>query len=120
MDIQNHFYGHTAALAAYAGLSRPRHVAGLIQHGWTTVPPIPVNFGDFPDVEKDGRRTLFVWSHGSRAWDPGAVAAAELRARRAVGLPRLDRRRAEAAGRQPWCRDADHAAAQHPDHPGQG
>ena len=70
MDTQNHFYGHTAALAAYAGLSRPRHVAGLIQHGWTTVPPIPVNFGDFPDVEKDGRRTLFVWSHGSRAWDP--------------------------------------------------
>jgi len=70
VDIQNHFYGHTAALAAYAGLSRPRHVAGLIQHGWTTVPPIPVNFGDFPDVEKDGRRKLFVWSHGSRAWDP--------------------------------------------------
>ena len=70
MDIQNHFYGHTAALAAYAGLSRPRHVAGLIQHGWTTVPPIPVNFGDFPDVEREGRRQLFVWSHGSRAWDP--------------------------------------------------
>ena len=70
MDIQNHFYGHTAALAAYAGLSRPRHVAGLIQHGWTTGPPIPVNFGDFPDVERSGRRTLFVWSHGSRAWDP--------------------------------------------------
>jgi hypothetical protein len=70
VDTQNHFYGHTAALAAYAGLSRPRHVAGLIQHGWTTVPPIPVNFGDFPDVEKDGRRKLFVWSHGSRAWDP--------------------------------------------------
>ena len=70
MDTQNHFYGHTAALAAYAGLSRPRHVAGLIQHGWTTVPPIPVNFGDFPDVEKDGSRKLFVWSHDSRAWDP--------------------------------------------------
>ena len=70
MDIQNHFYGHTAALAAYAELSRPRHVAGLIQHGWTTVPPIPVNFGDFPDIEKNGRRKLFVWSHGSRAWDP--------------------------------------------------
>ena len=70
MDTQNHFYGHTAALAAYAGLSRPRHVAGLIQHGWTTIPPIPVNFGDFPDVERDGRRKLFVWSHESRAWDP--------------------------------------------------
>jgi hypothetical protein len=70
VDTQNHFYGHTAALAAYAGLSRPRHVAGLIQHGWTTVPPIPVNFGDFPNLEKSGRRKLFVWSHGSRAWDP--------------------------------------------------
>lgn len=70
MDTQNHFYGHTAALAAYAGMSRPRHVAGLIQHGWTTVPPIPVNFGDFPHIEKNGRRTLFVWSHRSRAWDP--------------------------------------------------
>ena len=70
MDTQNHFYGHTAALAAYAGLPRPRHVAGLIQHGWTTVPPIPVNFGDFPGVERGGRRKLFVWSHGSRAWDP--------------------------------------------------
>ena len=70
MDTQNHFYGHTAALAAYTGLSRPRHVAGLIQHGWTTVPPIPVNFGDFPNIEKGGGRKLFVWSHGSRAWDP--------------------------------------------------
>ncbi|GAA1255280.1 hypothetical protein [Oryzihumus leptocrescens] len=70
MDTQNHFYGHTAALAAYAGMARPRHVAGLIQHGWTAIPPIPVNFGDFPDVEKNGRRKLFVWSHESRAWDP--------------------------------------------------
>lgn len=83
MDIQNHFYGHTAALAAYAGLARPRHVAGLIQHGWTTVPPIPVNFGDFPDVERDGRRKLLVWSHGSRAWDP----AMSRRASFALGSP---------------------------------
>lgn len=83
MDIQNHFYGHTAALAAYAGLNRPRHVSGLIQHGWTTVPPIPVNFGDFPHVEKDGRRTLFVWSHSSRAWDP----ARSPRASFALGSP---------------------------------
>lgn len=83
MDIQNHFYGHTAALAAYAGLPRPRHVAGLVQHGWTTVAPIPVNFGDFPDVEKGGRRKLFVWSHGSRAWDP----ARSPRASFALGSP---------------------------------
>ena len=58
-------------------------VAGLIQHGWTTVPPIPVNFGDFPDVEKDGRRKLFVWSHGSRAWDPARSARASF----ALGSP---------------------------------
>jgi hypothetical protein len=83
LDIQNHFYGHTAALAAYAGLSRPRHVAGLIQHGWTTVPPIPVNFGDFPHVEQDGRRKLFVWSHGSRAWDPAQSSRASF----ALGAP---------------------------------
>ena len=83
MDTQNHFYGHTAVLAAYAGLPRPRHVAGLIQHGWTTVPPIPVNFGDFPDIEKTGRRKLFVWSHGSRAWDP----ARSPRASFALGAP---------------------------------
>ena len=83
MDTQNHFYGHTAALAAYAGLSRPRHVAGLIQHGWTTVPPIPVNFGDFPDIEKDGKRKLFVWSHGSRAWDPARSARTSF----ALGAP---------------------------------
>ena len=70
MDIQNHFYGHTAALARYAGLPRPRHVAGLIQHGWSPSPPIPANFGDFPNIEKNGRRTLFVWSHVSRSWDP--------------------------------------------------
>jgi hypothetical protein len=70
MDIQNHFYGHTAVLAGYAGLPRPRHVAGLIQHGWAPSSPIPINFGDFPDVEKNGRRKLFVWSHDSRGWDP--------------------------------------------------
>jgi hypothetical protein len=83
LDTQNHFYGHTAALAAYAGLSRPRHVAGLIQHGWTTVAPIPVNFGDFPDIEKTGRRKLFVWSHGSRAWDPARSPRVSL----ALGAP---------------------------------
>ena len=70
MDTQNHFYGHTAALAAYAGLSRPRHVAGLIQHGWTTVPPDPGQLRGLPRRREGRRRTLFVWSHGSRAWDP--------------------------------------------------
>ena len=70
MDIQNHFYGHAAVLAAYAGKRRPRHVAGLIQHGWTTSSPLAVQFGDFPTVERSGRRRLLVWSHRSRSWSP--------------------------------------------------
>ena len=31
MDIQNHFYGHSAALALAAGLPRPRHIPGVLQ-----------------------------------------------------------------------------------------
>jgi len=86
VDTQNHFYGHTAALAAYAGLSRPRHVAGLIQHGWTTIPPIPVNFGDFPDVERDGRRKLFVFTVDNQA-EPKRLPAAvdDVQRKAAVG-----------------------------------
>lgn len=78
MEAQNHFYGHSAALAAYAGLPRPRHIAGLVQHGWTAVSPVETHFRDFPSLRGDtpgrwptGRRSLFVWSHGSRAWQPG-------------------------------------------------
>src|SRR5665647_2551858 len=56
LDTQNHFYGHTATLAAYSGLSRPRHVAGLIQHGWTTVCPIPVK-GDQASLARAYLRT---------------------------------------------------------------
>lgn len=73
MESQNHFYGHSAALAAYLGLSRPRHIRGLVQHGWTAVSPVTTHFRDFPDVGRrasDPRR-LLVWSHRSRAWDPG-------------------------------------------------
>lgn len=74
MDIQNHYYGHSAVLAAYAGLPRPRHIAGLLQHGWTLVSPLPVHFGDFPEVGSNPRRRrLLVWSHRSRAWDPRAA-----------------------------------------------
>jgi hypothetical protein len=73
VDIQNHFYGHAAILAAYAGRRRPRHVAGLIQHGWTTSSPLAVQFGDFPTVERSGRRRLLVWTDRSRAWDPAAT-----------------------------------------------
>ncbi len=72
MESQNHFYGHSAAFAAYLGLSRPRHVLGLVQHGWTTVSPLSTHFRDFPQIGRRSgdRRRLLVWSHDSRAWDP--------------------------------------------------
>lgn len=86
MDIQNHYYGHSAVLAAYAGLPRPRHVAGLVQHGWTATSPIAAHFADFPDVGKrPERRRLLVWSHRSRAWAP----AEEDRPTTAIGSPFL-------------------------------
>lgn len=77
MEAQNHFYGHSAALAAYAGLKRPRHIAGLVQHGWTAGSPVDTHFRDFPTLRDDspgrwptGARRLLVWSHESRGWSP--------------------------------------------------
>jgi hypothetical protein len=77
MEAQNHFYGHSAALAAYVGLPRPRHIAGLVQHGWTAASPVDTHFRDFPALRGDsdrrwptGPRRLFVWSHESRGWTP--------------------------------------------------
>jgi hypothetical protein len=72
VESQNHYYGHSSAFAAYLGLDRPRHVAGLVQHGWTAVSPLDTHFRDFPAVGTDRRpgRRLLVWSHRSRAWDP--------------------------------------------------
>ena len=73
MEAQNHFYGHSAAWAAYLDRRRPRHVAGLAQHGWTAVSPVGTHFRDFPHVGMPGSpRRLFVWSHESRGWDPAA------------------------------------------------
>jgi len=74
MESQNHFYGHSAAFAAYTGRSRPRHIRGLVQHGWTAVSPVETHFRDFPSLGLDGSRAhrLLVWSHDSRAWDPHA------------------------------------------------
>ncbi|MBT2549814.1 hypothetical protein [Arthrobacter sp. ISL-65] len=66
MDIQNHFYGHSAVLAGYAGLQRPRHMAGLLQHGWTPVTPIRTHFADLADSAPQGN--LFTWTHASRGW----------------------------------------------------
>lgn len=86
MDIQNHYYGHSAVLAAYAGLSRPRHIAGLLQHGWTATSPVAAHFADFPHVGADPRqRRLLVWSHGCRGWSP----ADETRSTTPVGAPVL-------------------------------
>lgn len=98
MDIQNHFYGHSAALALAAGLRRPRHLPGLLQHGWTTASPALVHAHDFPQVGVDPRWTMFVWSHRSRGWSP----ATESRRTVAIGSPflYLDRA-ARAAGWQP-------------------
>ncbi|MGY1845035.1 hypothetical protein [Modestobacter sp. SYSU DS0875] len=77
MESQNHYYGHSSALAAYCGLPRPRHIAGLVQHGWASVSPVGTHFRDFPSLSTaggrgwpTGRRRLFVWSHQSRAWSP--------------------------------------------------
>lgn len=69
MESQNHFYGHSAALAAYLGLPRPRHIRGLVQHGWTAVSPVATHFRDFPAVGlSDAGPRLFVWSHESRGY----------------------------------------------------
>lgn len=73
MDIQNHFYGHAAILAAAAGQSRVRHLPGLLQHGWPAASPVASMFHDFPKIGTPAsKRTLWVWSHESRAWDPAA------------------------------------------------
>ncbi|WFR83085.1 hypothetical protein [Arthrobacter sp. Y-9] len=66
MDIQNHFYGHSAVLAGFAGLTRPRHFQGLLQHGWTPVTPIRTHFADLAGSAPAGN--LFTWTHDSRGW----------------------------------------------------
>ncbi len=68
MDIQNHYYGHSAALAQHAGLRSVRHVHGLVQHGWTVRSPTLVHFSDFARLPRTARR--LVWSHAARGWDP--------------------------------------------------
>lgn len=67
MDIQNHYYGHSAAYALHAGLGSIRHINGLIQHGWTVESPTLVHFADFAKLPRTARR--LVWSHESRGWD---------------------------------------------------
>lgn len=68
MDIQNHYYGHSAALSQHAGLRSVRHIDGLLQHGWTVRSPTLVHFSDFARLPRTARR--LVWSHAARGWDP--------------------------------------------------
>jgi len=79
VEAQNHYYGHSGAFARYVGLDHPRHIRGLVQHGWTAGSPVVTHFRDFPTIgAPDGRRgrSLFVWSHTSRAWDPSQSSRA--------------------------------------------
>lgn len=68
MDIQNHYYGHSAALARHVGLRSIRHINGLVQHGWTVASPSLVQFADFAKLPRTARR--LVWSHSARGWNP--------------------------------------------------
>lgn len=85
MESQNHYYGHSYGFAHYLGLDRPRHIAGLVQHGWTAQSPVETHFRDFPKLAAESPRPhqrLLVWSHSSRAWAPDRSAATT-----AVGAP---------------------------------
>ncbi|MGG5171233.1 hypothetical protein ACQR35_03500 [Pseudarthrobacter sp. J1738] len=87
MDIQNHFYGHSAVLAGHAGLPRPRHMRGLLQHGWTPVTPISTHFADLASAAPAGN--LFVWTHDSRGWtEEESVRETGFRST-AIGAPAL-------------------------------
>ncbi|GAA1352241.1 hypothetical protein [Falsarthrobacter nasiphocae] len=87
MDIQNHFYGHSAAYAAHAGLSRPRHIGGLVQHGWTPITPIASHFADLASSAPAGN--LFVWSHEARGWNEAESAKETGFTSTAIGSPFL-------------------------------
>lgn len=67
MDTQNHYYGHSGALAHFTELARVRHINGLLQHGWTVHSPTLVHFADFAHLPPGARR--LVWTHSSRGWN---------------------------------------------------
>jgi hypothetical protein len=68
VDIQNHYYGHSAALALHAHVGSVRHINGLVQHGWTVASPSLFQFADFAKLPRGAHR--FVWSHEARGWGP--------------------------------------------------
>ncbi|MGO3210002.1 MAG: hypothetical protein ACTIJK_09450 [Brachybacterium sp.] len=87
MDIQNHYYGHSAALALHAGLRSVRHIDGLLQHGWTVRSPTLVHFSDFAKLPRTAAR--LVWSHTARGWDPADDALRQSIARHELGHEHL-------------------------------
>ncbi|MHA7241043.1 hypothetical protein [Arthrobacter sp. TMS1-12-1] len=66
MDIQNHYYGHSAVLAQYCGLKKIHHIPGLLQHGWTVKSPLLAQFADFSHRGPNRRR--LVWTSTSRGY----------------------------------------------------
>ncbi|MDQ0619539.1 hypothetical protein [Arthrobacter globiformis] len=66
MDIQNHYYGHSSALANYCGMSEIRHIPGLLQHGWTVKSPVLAQFADFND--RGSNRKRLIWTSASRGF----------------------------------------------------
>ena len=118
MEAQNHFYGHSAAWAAYLRRRRPRHVAGLAQHGWTAgLTGRARTSATSRRAGMPGRRRgrLFVWSHTGRG--AGTLPRRSAR-RRLIGAQLLYL--ASAAGAPPPARDERDAVvldarARHPD-----
>jgi hypothetical protein len=82
MDAHNHYYGHSAILAARAGLGRTTHLNALLQHGWTPGSPVSAHFANVPAA---AARHLVVWSSSARGWSP----ADEPRPVEAIGAPWL-------------------------------
>jgi hypothetical protein len=68
MDIQNHYYGHSAAFAHHCGMNRIHHIPGLVQHGWTVKSPVLAQFADFND--RGANRKRLVWTSASRGYSP--------------------------------------------------
>lgn len=77
MHHANHFYGHAAIMARYAGLAEVPAILGYLQHGWNLHDGFAVGTAFAPGYPK------LVWSDvvARRAW------AAGLRHLRVVGAP---------------------------------
>lgn len=67
MHHANHFYGHAAIMARYAGLAEVAPIRGYLQHGWNLHDGFAVGTAFAPNYPK------FVWSDvvARRAWAAG-------------------------------------------------